>query len=160
MWRSGRWTWGRQGVVVAVALLAVAANLPYRFGQEANAEVSGTPGTAETTGDEPEVRAVEPGSDEPSFELDLSNLVEREGRLVQETEEGVIETTLDPELQRFAIELLQRYEVPAGAAIAIDSRTGAVLAFAEHSLRSPGHHVGLDASAPAASTSPETSTAW
>jgi len=83
--------------------------------------------------------------------LDLSQLVERDGRLVQEVDGRTIVTTLDPDLQRFAQELLRRYEVPDGAAVAINSRTGEVLALAEHSQRSPGRHVALEAGPPAAS---------
>jgi cell division protein FtsI/penicillin-binding protein 2 len=71
--------------------------------------------------------------------------------LVQEIEDRTIVTTLDPDLQRAAVDLLERYAVPDGAAVAINSRTGELLALAEHSERVPGRHVALDPEAPAAS---------
>lgn len=92
-----------------------------------------------------------PRRPDPRHGLDLDQLVEREGRLVQQIDGRTITTTLDPGLHRHAQELLERYDVPDGAAVAINSRTGEVLAFAQHSTRSPGRQVALDAEAPAAS---------
>jgi len=60
---------------------------------------------------------------------------------------GSVFLTLDPDLQRFSQGLLDQYQVPRAAFIALNPRTGRLLAFAE---RGPGH-VALDPSPPAAS---------
>lgn len=88
---------------------------------------------------------------DPRRGLDLGAFVEEGGRLVQHVEDRTIVTTLDPELQAFAEALLERYAVPDGAAVALNSRTGEVLVLAQHSERSPGRAVALAADAPAAS---------
>lgn len=147
-WRGlvSRW------VALGVALLAVVLISPsWGTGGDAEAQVGGRQAPRSEGGaDRERVRPAE-ARPRPWRGLDLGQLVEREGRLVQEVEGRTIVTTLDPDLQRAALELLRRYQVPAGAAVAINSRTGEVLALAEHSERDPGHHVALDADAPAAS---------
>lgn len=62
--------------------------------------------------------------------------------------------TVDPDLQRFADQLFEKYEVPAGAAVVLNSRTGRVLAMSSHRSReyaAPTDLVALDPSPPAAS---------
>ncbi len=60
--------------------------------------------------------------------------------------------TLDPALQLKAMELLERHKVPWGAIVALDPKTGRVLAIASHSEEEPlGKPVALRASFPAAS---------
>lgn len=150
------WRWRRvvgNGVAGGAALAVVAALvLDGGAGREAQAEV------ADQAEPAPAVAAPSPAPSsrpaprpDPRRGLDLSALVEREGRLVQVIGDRTIVTTLDPDLQRFAEELLASFEVPDGAAVAIDSRTGEVLALAEHSERTPGAHVALSAAPPAAS---------
>jgi cell division protein FtsI/penicillin-binding protein 2 len=150
------WRWRRvvgNGLVGAALLAAVGGFLlEIGSGHEAQAEVADpiAPRPAvDVPIPAPEARR-EPPPD-PRRGFDLSALVEHDGRLVHEVEGRTIVTTLDPDLQRFAMDLLLRYEVPDGAAVAINSRTGEVLALAEHSERSPGRHVALSASPPAAS---------
>jgi cell division protein FtsI/penicillin-binding protein 2 len=150
------WSW-RRGVgngAAGVAALAIIAGfvLDGGRGREAQAEVADPVERAplvEAPSPSPEPPR-EPAPD-PRLGFDLTALVEREGRLVQELDGRTIVTTLDPELQRFAEELLASFDVPDGAAVAIDSRTGEVLALAEHSTRAPGSHVALSAAPPAAS---------
>ncbi len=148
-----------RGGVFAVALGVVAVVVPIGWiGSVANAEVSSEITSGRNSG-APEERASNdragPQSNvqraDPRRGFDLDDLVLEDGRLVQHIGGRTITTTLDPELHRFAEELLERYEVPDGAAVAINSRTGEILAFAEHSERSPGRHVALLANAPAAS---------
>jgi cell division protein FtsI/penicillin-binding protein 2 len=88
---------------------------------------------------------------DPREGLDLNALVLEQGRLVQHLDDRVVVTTLEPDLQGFAQDLLERFEVPAGAAVVLNSRTGEVLALAQHSERTPGAPVALQADAPAAS---------
>jgi membrane peptidoglycan carboxypeptidase len=60
--------------------------------------------------------------------------------------------TLDPDLQLKARSLLQRYNVPWGAIVAVSPRTGRVLAIASYSAREPqGPDVATRATFPAAS---------
>src|SRR4030042_632128 len=144
----------RKGLV-GVALLAVALASPAGgVGRDASAEAggqqiedAGAGGAAGSDASAPRVEAVP----DPREGFDLGSLVEEDGRLVQRLEGRTIVTTPDPELQRFAEALLERYEVPDGAAVAIDSRTGEVLVLAQHSERAPGRPVALVAEAPAAS---------
>lgn len=126
------------------------------LGQDANAEVSerrAASSNENRQADEPSERENSP--QRPAVDhrrgFDLDALTEVDGRLVQDIGDRRIITTLDPELHRFAEELLERYSVPDGAAIAINSRTGEIIAFAEHSEREPGRHVALSAESPAAS---------
>ncbi len=62
--------------------------------------------------------------------------------------------TVNPELQQYADGLFEQYEIPAGAAVIINSRTGRVLAFTQQRKRSKyagTPSVALDPSPPAAS---------
>ncbi|MEB2314086.1 MAG: penicillin-binding transpeptidase domain-containing protein [Sorangiineae bacterium] len=63
---------------------------------------------------------------------------------------GRAELTLDPGLQRAAARLLSQANPAAGAVVAIDARTGRVLAWAEHGAAHPGE-VLLERQAPSAS---------
>ena len=140
----------RRGLVGSALLTIVLISPGGGSGGSAEAQVDARQGHA-TSAEEWSNRTPGEAVGTPWNGLDLSQLVERDGQLVQEIQGRTIVTTLDPELQRFAEELLRRYEVPGGAAVAINSRTGEVLALAEHSERSPGRHVALEAAAPAAS---------
>jgi cell division protein FtsI/penicillin-binding protein 2 len=138
-------------IAIGVALLAVVLISPDGGRRvAAEAEVRVAPEALPESVDEDSIRPVE-ARPAPWHGLDLNNLVERGGRLVQDVDGQTLVTTLDPELQRFAVELLASFEVPDGAAVAINSRTGEVLALAEHSERSPGRHVALEPEPPAAS---------
>lgn len=78
-----------------------------------------------------------------------------DGHYVQKTEDGrKVVFTPDVKLQRYAQELLDRYEVPAGAAVLLNSKTGRVLTFAQRygkSYAAEDRNVALDSSPPAAS---------
>lgn len=70
------------------------------------------------------------------------------GKYVQRLADGrALELTLEPALQQAMLRLFRDNEVPAGVAVAIDTRTGRVLALAEQG----GHGLWGQASAPAAS---------
>ncbi|MCA9516393.1 MAG: penicillin-binding protein [Myxococcales bacterium] len=82
------------------------------------------------------------------------DLAEVEGdRLVQRLDDGTaVELTLDPMLQRQASRSLEKYKVEYGVVVAIDPRTGALLALAEHAEHRPElRHLALQAEGPAAS---------
>lgn len=77
------------------------------------------------------------------------------GRLVQELESGSrVVFTVDPALQRRAIELLQKHAVPYGAIVIYDLESGATLALAGHAESAPeltAHELCLRPWSPAAS---------
>ncbi len=92
--------------------------------------------------------ALPPGADLLSAaQLDLSA-----GRYVAPLQDGRrAELSLDVRLQVAATKLFVDYRVPAGALVAIDPRTGRVLALAQHTERRVNGNVALTAIAPAAS---------
>jgi len=59
--------------------------------------------------------------------------------------------TVDPELQRYASALLEDNDVPAGAIVVLNARTGRVLALAQHQRGVDRPTVAFDPSPPAAS---------
>ena len=73
--------------------------------------------------------------------------------LVSELKDGrKAELTLDPALQSHLTKVLARYEVPYGAVVALEPRTGRVLAYVSHSSANPdAGDLVLDSTPPAAS---------
>ncbi len=88
-------------------------------------------------------------------EKDLSQMVERGGRMVQSLMDGTTITyTVDPALQLFVTGELKKYEIPYAAAILVDIPSGRVLVLAGHSQENTKLTSGeltLKAWAPAAS---------
>lgn len=99
-----------------------------------------------------EVQARRRASSLPA-DFDVDDATRVGDRLVADLGQGTrAELTIDPGLQSHLERQLAQYEVPYGAAVAIDPRTGRVLAFASHSSAEPGFEdVARDASPPAAS---------
>jgi penicillin-binding protein A len=111
---------------------------------------------AEQTSDSPkENMALVESSPSPLAGIDLEKMRLVEGRYQQKTDDGrQVTFTVDPELQLFSDNLFERYQVPAGAAVIIQSRTGRVLSFAQQRKlveAADSRDVGLDSSPPAAS---------
>lgn len=77
----------------------------------------------------------------------------RGGRYISEFENGLtLHYTIDPKLQKTVESYLKKYRVPYGAFVAIDPKTGKVLALVDHSTRDPeAQHLYLRATYPAAS---------
>ena len=78
------------------------------------------------------------------------------GRLVTSVDGRAATLSVDPELQRHAQSVLEQFNVPAGAIVALDPLTGRVLAYANHHEEgAPEFHgqadIAADVSAPAAS---------
>ena len=77
---------------------------------------------------------------------------ELDGRLVSDLPGGKLaELTLDAGLQAHLAALLQSYEVPVGAVVAIEPASGRVLAYVGHASAGAPGDVARDASAPSAS---------
>ena len=88
----------------------------------------------------------------PPEALDLSRAKVVDGRYVIDLADGRrVTLTLLPALQQRAEQVMSKYQVPVGALVAVDPRTGAVLALADHSVETPGRHLALEATQPAAS---------
>src|SRR5262249_27417092 len=85
--------------------------------------------------------------------LDLPQLRTDRDRLVSDLPGGkVARLTLASALQADVEGVLQTYDVPWGALVAIEPSTGRVLAYASHSSANPGSpDLALDATPPAAS---------
>ena len=100
-----------------------------------------------------------PSSDETGRKalagVNLSAMKLSDGKYRQRTEDGrEIQFTVDTEVQKYAEGLFAQYEVPAAAAVLINSHTGRIIALAqERSVAdaAPSNAVALDASPPAAS---------
>ena len=87
--------------------------------------------------------------------VDLSAMKLSSGKYRQRTEDGrEIQFTVDAEVQKYTDALFAQYEVPAAAAVLMNSHTGRVIALTqERSIAdaAPSSAVALDASPPAAS---------
>jgi cell division protein FtsI/penicillin-binding protein 2 len=87
--------------------------------------------------------------------FDTSSMKLEAGAMRAHLEDGrVVTLTVMPKLQRFADELFARNQVPAAAAVVLNSRTGKVLALSQQRLKANAaedDQVAFDASPPAAS---------
>lgn len=88
----------------------------------------------------------------PPEALDLKAAKVVDGRYVIDLADGRrVTLTLIPALQQRAEQVLQKYDVPIGALVAVEPATGRVLALADHSAEKPGRRFALEATQPAAS---------
>lgn len=88
----------------------------------------------------------------PPEALDLKAAKIVDGRYVVDLADGRrVTLTLIPEVQKRAEQVLQKYDVPVGALVAVEPHTGRVLALADYSAEKPGRHLALEATQPAAS---------
>lgn len=94
-----------------------------------------------------------PAAAGPSFEgLELTRLRLRPRRVTTTLAGGrVAELTLDPHLQRAALAQLERYRVPEGGVVALEVKSGRVLAYASYVATGEAFDVNIKAEAPAAS---------
>lgn len=84
--------------------------------------------------------------------LDLTRLDLRPQRVTAPLSGGrTAELTLDPALQRAATSVMKKYRVPEGGVVALDVRTGDVLAYASYVNEGEPFDVNVRAGAPAAS---------
>lgn len=87
--------------------------------------------------------------------VDLSAMKLTDGRYRQKTDDGrTVLFTVDPGLQKYTDNLFEQYEVPAGAAVVLNSRTGRVIALTQERRlvdAAPSSAVAFDATPPAAS---------
>lgn len=89
----------------------------------------------------------------PSFDgLDLTQLSVLPRRVTAALPGGrTAELTLDPDVQRTAVSIMERYRIPESGAVLMDVKTGNLLAYASHVTDAPAFDVNARATAPAAS---------
>jgi cell division protein FtsI/penicillin-binding protein 2 len=89
----------------------------------------------------------------PSFEgLSLTELTILPRRVTAPLGAGrTVELTLDPDLQRTATALMDRYRIPQTGAVLMDVKTGKLLVYASHVSEGAPFDVNVRATAPAAS---------
>ena len=82
---------------------------------------------------------IAPHADEPSAPettpvggLDLLHLTATDGVVTAPAEGGTAQLTLDPELQRIAVGLMNAHHLPEAAVVLLDTATGKVLVYASH----------------------------
>lgn len=97
--------------------------------------------------------SVQTPAEKPSLDgLDLRRLDVRPGRVTSPLPGGrTAELTLDPAVQRAAERTMRKYQVPEAGLVALDPRTGDVLAYASHVAEGEKFDVNVRATAPAAS---------
>jgi peptidoglycan glycosyltransferase len=84
--------------------------------------------------------------------LDLSKIsVDERGASAPAADKHVARLTVDPELQRTAVDLMRAHHLPEAAVVVIDVTTSAVLAYASHIEKGPARDLCAEATAPAAS---------
>jgi cell division protein FtsI/penicillin-binding protein 2 len=129
----------------------------------AGGAVGGAAGAATPTGGEPDLalshaeRAApaheEPREPEgpPMAGLDPLHVTEEDGALTAPTAEGTAHLTLDPDLQRTALQLMGARHLPEAAVVLIDVATGRLLAYASHVEHGAPRDLCAEATAPSAS---------
>ncbi len=117
------------------SLLAVAA--PGRLGGSTSAQPPALSAVTPKSGGT--AKPAESAPLPPAHDLEpLSYSRSEDGRLFAELPDGdSAELTLDPDLQAHLEGVFRRYEVPYGAAVAIEPSTGRVLAYVSHSSANP-----------------------
>jgi peptidoglycan glycosyltransferase len=101
---------------------------------------------------------IAPHADEPSAPettpvggLDLLHLTATDGVVTAPAEGGTAQLTLDPELQRIAVGLMNAHHLPEAAVVLMDTATGKVLVYASHVEKGPQRDLCAEATAPSAS---------
>lgn len=86
--------------------------------------------------------------------IDLSKLVRHDSHYIQPFEDKTVYFTMHPEMQTYTDDLFDRYDVPAGAAVMINSRTGRVITLSQQRKQrdaADSAAVAFDPTPPAAS---------
>ncbi len=103
---------------------------------------------------EPEPGPVpQPVPQEPLAGLDLAHMSTDGDSLTARADAGTAHLTLDPELQRTALQIMGAHHVPEAAAVLIDVATGRLLVYASHieGASGPARDLCVEATAPSAS---------
>lgn len=138
----------RRWTLAALALAALMAGSAFAA---SSGDSSPTPPTVATSAPVAEVEDATAAAQVTGFDPLSTRL--SDGHVVSDLPNGrTAWLTLDPELQAHAQSILERYEVPFGALVAIEPSTGRVLAYASHSSADArAGDIARDPSAPSAS---------
>ena len=119
----------------------------------------------------PAAAAAEPGEDhqDEAFELealskprwnktteaprpDLTKITTDGSKVFAPTaNEGTAELSIDPDVQRAALQVMRHYEIPEASVVLMDARTGRVIVYANHLQGKPTQDLAARAEAPSAS---------
>jgi penicillin-binding protein A len=83
--------------------------------------------------------------------LDLVHMSQKDDAILAPAARGTAYLTLDPDLQKTALQLMSDRRVPEGAIVVIDVTTGRLLAYASHVETAPRRDLCVEATAPSAS---------
>jgi cell division protein FtsI/penicillin-binding protein 2 len=126
----------RAFLTLGIVALGAAALMGLRYQSR---EISSAPVTETPPVGKPDTGAPSP---KRPLEISLERAFEKDGRMfAPASDDRHVLLTLDPRLQRKAEWFLRSYKVPFGAVVAIEPRTGRVLAYAEHSELDPSGSV-------------------
>jgi cell division protein FtsI/penicillin-binding protein 2 len=127
---------------------------------DAEVSLSHTEPVAPVAPQPPEDSATQPdaGSAEPAAAeaprppgLDLVRMSQSDAAILAPAAGGTAQLTLDPDLQKTALQLMSMRHVPEGAVVVIDVATGRLLAYASHVESSARRDLCIEATAPSAS---------
>ena len=112
-----------------------------------------TPQPQDDSTTQPDAGSSEPTAAEapPPVGLDLVRMSQGDAAVLAPAAGGTAQLTLDPDLQKTALQLMSTRHVPEGAVVVIDVATGRVLAYASHVESSPRRDLCVEATAPSAS---------
>lgn len=132
------------GIGVAVGAIGALVPVVLRHG-------AGSVDVSEPLGRISEQRGVEPAT--PDLEgLDLLRLTLQPDRVTSPLRHGLTaELTIEPDLQRSALSIMKRYDLPEAGVVLLDVKTGNALVYASHVSRGEPFDVNVRAEAPAAS---------
>ncbi|MGK3969429.1 penicillin-binding transpeptidase domain-containing protein [Sorangium sp. So ce118] len=137
----------RQWIAVGAAVGLVAVTLPML--REHDVQLGGLLAKKTTTGGPTITRTVTPP---PLTDLDLTRIDDRRSPPTAPAHgDRVAELTLNPLYQRAALGFLRAGQVPEGAVVMTDIRTGKVLVWASYVNEGALHDVAAEATAPSAS---------
>jgi penicillin-binding protein A len=137
----------RQWIAIGAAVGLVAVTLPMLRGHDA--KLAGLLSKARVTGGPTITRTVTPP---PLTDIDLTRIDDRRSPPTAPAHGiRIAELTIEPNYQRAALGFLRAGQVPEGAVVLTDVRTGKVLVWASYVNEGPLHDVAAEATAPSAS---------
>ncbi|MDP9152341.1 MAG: penicillin-binding transpeptidase domain-containing protein [Myxococcota bacterium] len=144
-------------LAAVAAALGLALLLVRRLAWHAEAQVAArtepTPALVQAAPRSPERDEEPTKAPQPTWVagLDLLHIASDEQGSTAPAEAGTARLTLDPELQRTAVDLMRARHLPEAAVVLMDVSTGRLLVYASHVERAPARDLCAEATAPSAS---------
>ncbi len=151
MRRSLRFAFGRGSLALAAAVVAACKAQHAPPSDPASAEAAAIAlAHSEPAPHEPE--PVEPAQQQPPLSgLDLAHMLADDEGLAAPVDGGTAHLTLDPDLQRMALQVVTEHHVPEAAVVLVDVATGRLLVYASHVEGAAARDLCAEATAPSAS---------